>query len=75
MNNTGLMSGVNSQAEAETYLIYLDGTAYTHIPGLVLDFNDSGYPTPFRIIEREDGNLYLSDKRAYGHCHVLCQYQ
>ena len=42
----------DSQAEAEQYLKYLDGTAYKHINGLEYEFNDSDGPNPFRVIER-----------------------
>ena len=40
MNNNGLKRGRRSQADAEKYLKYHDGTPYTHIPGLKLNFND-----------------------------------
>ena len=73
MTNNGLKNGVNSQADAENYLKYLDGTAYTHIPGLVLDFNDPS-PSPFRIIENNDGDLLLADHSAGALHEILCQY-
>ena len=74
MDNTGLKSGVNSQAEAETYLKYLDGTAYTHIPGLIYVFDDVDGPNPFRIIKSSNGDLKLYDISASRSYDVLCQY-
>ena len=74
MTNNGLKRGVNSQADAETHLKYLDGTAYTHIPGLILSFNDGEGPNPFRIVENDDGELQLSDAPSSKSYDVLCQY-
>ena len=64
----------DSQAEAEQYLKYLDGTAYKHINGLEYEFNDSDGPNPFRIIERINGKLHLADHAAGKKHHALCQY-
>ena len=74
MNNNGLKTGIDSQADAEEHLKYLDGTAYTHIPGLDLGFNDANGPNPFRIVERGNGELLLSDASAGTSFEVLCQY-
>ena len=74
MDNTGLKKGINSQTYAEQYLEYLDGTAYTHILGIEYGFNDGNGPNPFRIIERGNGNLLLSDISATASYAVLCQY-
>ena len=74
MNNNGLKRGRRSQADAEKYLKYLDGTAYTHIPGLILGFNDRNGPNPFRIVESNNGDLNLWDAPAYKSYNVLCQY-
>ena len=74
MANDGLKRGVDSQADAEIHLKYLDGTAYTHIPGLILLFNDREGPNPFRIIENDDGELQLSDTASSKSYDVLCQY-
>lgn len=74
MTNNGLKTGVSSQTEAENYLKYLDGTAYTHIPGILYSFNDISGPNPFRIIVNSDGNLALFDAPASREFDVLCQY-
>ena len=74
MTNNRLKRGVNSQADAEIYLKYLDGTAYTHIPGLILGFNDREGPNPFRIIENNNGELLLADASPSYSYEVLCQY-
>ena len=71
MTNGGLKKGITSTADAEKYLKYLDGTPYTHLPGLGLDFNDNR-PNPFRIRE-VDGTLTLLDAPAHEKFHVLCQ--
>ena len=74
MTNEGLKQGVNSQAEAEIHLKYLDGTAYTHIPGLNLTFNDENGPHPFRIVENDNGDILLADAPSSRQYKVLCQY-
>ena len=74
MTNNGLKAGVNSETYAEIYLKYLDGTAYTHIPGLNLLFNDVDGPNPFRITENNNGELELSDADSSRLFEVLCQY-
>ena len=74
MTNNGLKPGVTSEADAEIHLKYLDGTAYTHILGLSLLFNDRGGPNPFRIIENNNGELLLSDAPPSKSYDVLCQY-
>ena len=74
MTNYRLKRGVNSKADAEIDLKYLDGTAYTHIPGLILGFNDRDGPNPFRIIENNNGELLLSDAPSSKSYDVLCQY-
>ena len=71
MTNEKLKKGITSTADAEKYLKYLDGTPYTHLPGLGLDFNDDR-PNPFRIRE-VDGTLTLLDAPAHEKFHVLCQ--
>ena len=71
MTNEKLKRGITSTADAEKYLKYLDGTPYTHLPGLGLDFNDNR-PNPFRIRE-VDGTLTLLDAPAHEKFHVLCQ--
>ena len=72
MTNGGLKKGITSTADAEKYLKYLDGTPYTHLPGLGLDFNDEPGPDPFRIKE-VNGQLMLLDAPAHEKFHVLCQ--
>ena len=62
MINNGLKKGVSSETDAEIHLKYLDGTAYTNIPGIKLLFNDVEGPNPFRIMENSNGELELSDK-------------
>ena len=74
MTNTGMKKNKNSIADAENYLKYLDGTAYTHIPGLILGFNDRDGPNPFRIIENDNGELLLADAPSSKSYEVLCQY-
>ena len=74
MTNNGLKPGVTSEADAEIHLEYLDGTAYTHIPGLILGFNDRDGPNPFRIIENDNGELLLADAPSSKSYEVLCQY-
>ena len=71
MTNGGLKKGMTSTADAEKYLKYLDGTPYTHLPGLGLHFNDDR-PNPFRIRE-VNGQLMLLDAPAHEKFHVLCQ--
>ena len=71
MTNAKLKKGITSTADAEKYLKYLDGTPYTHLPGLGLQFNDDR-PNPFRIRE-VDGTLTLLDAPAHEKFHVLCQ--
>ena len=71
MTNEKLKKGITSTADAEKYLKYLDGTPYTHLPGLGLDFNDDR-PNPFRIRE-VDGTLTLLDAPAHEKFNVLCQ--
>ena len=72
MTNNGMNENVTSQADAETYLKYLDGDSYTHIPGLIYRFDD-GSNYPFRIRQDSNGNLRLSDDGANKH-EILCQY-
>ena len=74
MTNTGMKKNKNSITHAENYLKYLDGTAYTHIPGLILGFNDRDGPNPFRIIENNNGELLLADASPSYSYEVLCQY-
>ena len=74
MTNYRLKRGVNSKADAEIDLKYLDGTAYTNIPGLILGFNDRDGPNPFRIIENDNGELLLADAPSSKSYEVLCQY-
>ena len=71
MTNEKLKLGITSTADAEKYLKYLDGTPYTHLPGLGLEFNDLS-PNPFRIRE-VNGQLNLLDDSADNTHHVLCQ--
>ena len=71
MTNEKLKKGITSTVDAEKYLKYLDGTPYTHLPGLRLEFNDDR-PNPFRIREVE-GTLTLLDAPAHEKFHVLCQ--
>ena len=73
MTNTGMKNGVNSQADAEIYLKYLDGATYIHNLGFNLEFNE-GTATPFRIKEDNNGNLKLADHAATKTHEVLCQY-
>ena len=68
-----MKNGVNSQADAEMYLKYLDGATYVHNLGFNLEFNE-GTPTPFRIREDNNGNLKLADHAATKTHEVLCQY-
>ena len=72
MTNEKLKKGITSTVDAEKYLKYLDGTPYTHLPGLGLDFNDEPGPDPFRIKE-VNGQLMLLDAPAHEKFHVLCQ--
>ena len=74
MINNGMKQGVNSETDAEIHLKYLDGTAYTNIPGIKLLFNDVEGPNPFRIMENGNGELELSDADASYSYDVLCQY-
>ena len=74
MSNKGLKQGVNSETDAEIHLKYYDGTAYTHIPGLKLSFNDQDGPNPFRISENNNGELELKDAHKSNPYEVLCQY-
>ena len=69
-----MKNGVNSQADAEMYLKYLDGATYIHNLGLILEFNDGSGPNPFRIKEDNNGNLKLCDHLAGNTHEVLCQY-
>ena len=73
MTNNGMKKNVNSQADAETHLKYLDGDSYTHIPGLIYSFDD-GTNNPFRLREDSNGNLRLSDHGASKRHEILCQY-
>ena len=68
-----MKKNVNSQADAETHLKYLDGDSYTHIPGLIYSFDD-GTNNPFRLREDSYGNLRLSDHGASKRHEILCQY-
>ena len=74
MTNTGMKQNKNSIGDAENYLKYLDGTAYTHIPSIQYDFNDQDGPNPFRIKEESNGDLELSDKKPGDKLKVLCQH-
>ena len=84
MTNKGMKAGTNTKADAKKYLKYPDGTPYTGAPYLYgwiffgsvfkLHFDDSDGPNPFRIIERENGEIHLADHSATNEHHVLCQY-
>ena len=69
-----MKENVNSQADAEQYLEYLDGTPYTHLPGIGLNFNDRDGPNPFTMTEK-NGKLHLWDDRNWRTVehNVLCQ--
>ena len=75
MTNNGMKKNVNSQADAEIHLKYLDGDPYTHIPGLTYAFNDgTNQINPFRIKEDNNGDLQLSDHKETKQHEILCQY-
>ena len=72
-----MKAGTNTKADAKKYLKYLDGTPYRQIgyeSVFKLQFEDSDGPNPFRIIERENGEIHLGDHGATHEHHVLCQY-
>ena len=73
MTNNGMKKNRNSQADAEQYLEYLDGTPYTHLPGIGLNFNDRDGPNPFRMTVWTDGKLHLWDNWGTVQHNVLCQ--
>ena len=73
MTNNGMKKNVNSQADAEIHLKYLDGDSYTHIPGLTYSFDDKEI-NPFRIREANNGDLRLSDHATNMRHEILCQY-
>ena len=74
MTNYGMKLGKNTVEDAQEHLKYLDNdeTAYTPLEGLVLKFDDTDGPNPFRI-EVEDGNLLLKDHKATNLHFALCQ--
>ena len=74
MTNNGMKDNINSQADAEIHLKYLDGDSYTHIPGLIYRFDDR-QNNPFRIEEDSNGDLELRDNNgANNQNDILCQY-
>ena len=74
MTNIGMKAGVNSQEDAAQYLKYLDGTAYTSVPGLEPSFWYQELQ-PFRMVYQEEtGRFQLYGVAGSNNHHFLCQY-